>query len=262
LVAALPLLQAGRYVSFLFLPAGEDPDTLVRKQGPAWFENDASFRQLAEVLFEHIGNEADVTSLNGRAKFVDTARPLLDQVPQGTYRRLLEQRLAETVQLPEPDVDSLRTQHPRRPMRLPIRADATRTEPSLVRVAISYLLHRPDLAPDLGDTSWLRQTPIAGAEILADLVDLLAKQPHLTGAALVERFRDRPFGEHLARLLAREMPTPVDGIVAELHASIERLKKAAQRSSYAPIPNDLPSKMSEREKEVYRKQIEDLAKRG
>lgn len=262
LVTALPLLQAGRYVSFQFLPDGEDPDTLVRKQGSACFENEASFRSLVDVLFEHIGKEVDVDSVNGRAKFVDSARPLLDQVPQGTYRKLLEQRLAEIVRLPESEVDTLRTPDRRRPMRSPIRPNSTRTEPSLVRVAICSLLHHPELAPDLGDMSWLRQAPMAGATVLADLVESLAKQPHLTGAALVERFREQPAGEHLARLLAQELPTPAEGIAAELRAAMDRLKEAAQRANHEPIPNDPPSKMSDREKEVYRRQIEDLAKRG
>ena len=98
--------------------------------------------------------------------------------------------------------------------------------------------------------------------MLADLIDLVVQQPHLPGAALVERFRDRPSGEQFAHLLAQELTTPADGIAAELRAAIARLKATAQRSSYGPIPNDLPSKMSEQDKDAYRKQIEDLAKRG
>lgn len=264
LATSLPLLQAGRYVSFLFLPAGDDPDTLVRKQGPAWFEDDASFQPLADVLFHHLQQEINVGSLDGRAKFMDRARPLIEQVPQGTYRRLLEQRLAETVRLPEPDVEALLANDRARSKR-PFVAPAInegRPGPSLIRTSISHLLRQPGLAPSLGDAAWIRHLPLAGSEVLADLLDLIAKHPQLSGAALVERFRGSATGEHLARLLALEPTTPPDGVAHELHAAIERLREIERRAGGMPTQNDPPSKLSEQDKQAYRRHIEDLAKRS
>ena len=68
---ALPEAQAGREMRFLFLPDGEDPDSLVGKEGAAAFE--ARYAQalpLSEYLVQHLQSEVDVSHADGKARFV------------------------------------------------------------------------------------------------------------------------------------------------------------------------------------------------
>ncbi len=97
---ALPEARAGRELRFLFLPEGEDPDSLVGKEGREAFEARlANALPLSEYLAAQLREQADVTHADGRAKFVALARPLLAKLPQGVYLELLLARIAQEVGL-------------------------------------------------------------------------------------------------------------------------------------------------------------------
>src|SRR5688572_27257303 len=95
---ALPEAEAGRELKFLFLPDGEDPDSLVGREGQAAFE--ARFTAalpLSEYLVAHLAEAIDISHADGKARFVAEAKPLLARVPAGAYRELLLDRLAEAI---------------------------------------------------------------------------------------------------------------------------------------------------------------------
>ena len=75
----LALMKAGRRAVFLFLPEGEDPDSLVRAEGREAFErrlDDAV--PLSRFLFDHLAADTDPSTPEGGASFVSHLRPLLD----------------------------------------------------------------------------------------------------------------------------------------------------------------------------------------
>jgi DNA primase len=97
LEAALSSLQDGRRARFLFLPEGEDPDTLVRAEGTDAFKAriNQHAQPLADYFFEQLTKEADPRSLEGKAHMATLAAPLIDKVPGANLRTLMRQRLSE-----------------------------------------------------------------------------------------------------------------------------------------------------------------------
>jgi DNA primase len=97
LEAALPSLQDGRRARFLFLPEGEDPDTLIRAEGlDAFKARIAQHAQpLADYFFQQLSEEADPRSLEGKAHMATLAAPLIDQVPGANLKALMRARLSE-----------------------------------------------------------------------------------------------------------------------------------------------------------------------
>jgi len=94
-------LKQGRQVRFLFLPEGHDPDTLVQQEGAAAFEARlANATPLADYLIRELAARSDPSSVDGRAKLVELARPLVRRIPSDVYRELLVQQLAEAVRMP------------------------------------------------------------------------------------------------------------------------------------------------------------------
>ena len=90
----LPLLEDGLQVRFLFLPDGEDPDTLIRKEGKQGFEHRVNTStHLPEFLFNHLKEQVDVDSLHGKARLDQLAAPLIYRLPHGILRTLMEKRL-------------------------------------------------------------------------------------------------------------------------------------------------------------------------
>ncbi|WP_122437129.1 DNA primase [Pseudomonas viridiflava] len=97
LEATLPSLQDGRRARFLFLPEGEDPDTLVRSEGTDAFRAriNQHAQPLADYFFEQLTKEADPRSLEGKAHMATLAAPLIDKVPCANLKTLMRQRLTE-----------------------------------------------------------------------------------------------------------------------------------------------------------------------
>ncbi len=98
---ALPEVKAGREIRFLFLPEGEDPDSLVGREGAAAFEaRIAAAVPMSEYLIAHLCEEADVKHADGKARFMALLQPLWERLAPGIYRELLLERIAEALQLP------------------------------------------------------------------------------------------------------------------------------------------------------------------
>ncbi len=97
LESTLPSLQDGRRARFLFLPEGEDPDTLVRSEGTDAFRAriNQQAQPLADYFFQQLTQEADPRSLEGKAHLATLAVPLIDKIPGANLRTLMRQRLSE-----------------------------------------------------------------------------------------------------------------------------------------------------------------------
>jgi DNA primase len=228
LETALPLVTGHQSIRFLFLPEGEDPDTLVRREGAEGFQ--ARIKQawpLSAFLFDHLSEQADMTSLDGRARLSNLAAPLVERVPKGIYRDLLNQRLAELAGLADPSAARptrarRRSHPPGQPVRL-----------SLVAQAIALLLDYPELAPEATrlDDDWRRaQSP--GTDILVHLLETLTANPDMNKAILLERWREHPHFAYLQRLSVDPFLRDVaqGDVAAEFVGALNRLTEEVRRA--------------------------------
>ncbi|WP_439135805.1 DNA primase [Pseudomaricurvus sp.] len=98
---SLGAMQDGRQVKFLFLPDGEDPDTLVRQVGADKFSNMVELAvPLEDFLFDSVADGIDIQSMEGRARLSKRAAPLLHKLPAGVFRELMFANLAQRTGLP------------------------------------------------------------------------------------------------------------------------------------------------------------------
>ncbi|HVR81443.1 MAG TPA: DNA primase, partial [Luteimonas sp.] len=70
--SVLPRMKDGRQALFLFLPEGEDPDTIVRKDGADGF--DARLREatpLSEFFFAEMAKDVNLGTLDGKARLAE-----------------------------------------------------------------------------------------------------------------------------------------------------------------------------------------------
>jgi DNA primase len=231
---ALPEATAGRELKFLFLPDGEDPDTLVGKEGKAAFEaRYASALPLSEYFVAHLAADIDTTHADGKARFVAEARPLLDRVPAGAYRELLLDRLALAIGVSAERFMSIlgpmNAPQDAAPAPEPVRRHARTAHSTgrggLVRQAVQTLLHYPAIASRLkpADRQALDTVDEPGTDVLRELLDALQGQPALHTGQLLERWRDQPLGERLTRLAAEP------SLLADEKAAGDELVMAVQK---------------------------------
>ncbi|MBT8077281.1 MAG: DNA primase [Gammaproteobacteria bacterium] len=214
LQTALPHIREGRQVRFVFLPDGQDPDSYVQRHGAAAFVAALDGgTPLSDFLIDELASQVDLQSVDGRARLAELAKPLVSQLPAGVYRELLIERLATTVGLSSAKLEALLSRGakpPRGTAQAPGKSrlaprPPTAGRPSVVRRAITLLMHFPGAAANL-DVDQLDGVNKPGVDLLRELIEMLKKEPTMTTAGLLERWRQREEGRHLGKLATVELP--------------------------------------------------------
>ncbi|MFT3931855.1 MAG: DNA primase [Spongiibacteraceae bacterium] len=210
LEAALPTMEDGRTAKFLFLPEGEDPDSLVRKEGTAAFEQLLNNAQpLGDYLFDSAGEGLDLNSLEGRARLSKLATPLIAKIPEGVFKQLLIGALAQRTGLSSEKLTALTLQAekvtpPSEPQKsnfppvqrrpLPARTEIQRQP---VLYAIGLLLLHPQLARHAPDARQLTHLEGEVGTLLRDLIELLQRRPEANTNVLLGHWYDQPWRRHV-----------------------------------------------------------------
>ncbi|MGH8657528.1 MAG: DNA primase [Gammaproteobacteria bacterium] len=236
LEVALPLLREGRGARFLFLPQGEDPDSHVRKCGNELFRRVDAAIPLSQFLFTTLTQQIELSSIDGRARFLELARPLISRVPVGSYRDLLIEELGSLSKLsPERVRVTLKPESKLYQPKGTKKGDAP--WPSLVRNTLGMLLHEPSLGRTVEQTNQLQGIEIPGIPLLMEALELIQATPDISSGAVVEHFRSYPEGHYVAQLLAQELPVPEKGIKAEFKAAIQKLARRKERDRRQNLVN-------------------------
>ncbi len=238
---ALPLARDGRELKFMFLPDGQDPDSLVGQEGSPGFESrleDAL--PLSEYLVQQLVREVDLEHIDGRAKLKALAAPLFARMPDGVYRELLATRLASRVGMPVKALteafssgDPSRTRGGRAQS-----APFTETSPlrpdrmsvgrgNLLTQAIMLVLHHPAAARAVPDPGRLAGVAKPGAAVLVELLAQATAMTEPSTAMLLERWRERAEYARLSEL-ARATPLVAEsaGAAQELQMAVEKFLEA------------------------------------
>ena len=250
LQTALPLMKDGRQARFLFLPEGEDPDTLVRKIGTAAFNNEVAQAQpLSEFFFAKLASQVDTNSIDGLARMAEIAKPLLAQLPAGTFREMMEQALQQRIGLKVPIPQAkqeAQTQRP--PLKQPQRQPGSMPP---VRRAVALLLQHPEAAESELPAGW-ETLSIAGVDVLKSLVERIRANPGISSAALVEGTADPKLHNHLMRLAIEKIAVQ-DDAGDQLSGILTGLLRQAEREKREQLlRQESPSALSDEEKQRLR----------
>jgi DNA primase len=224
----LPVLRDGREARFLFLPDGEDPDSLVRKSGKAALEQQiASATHLSDFFFERLAAKLDTNSIDGRARLVTLANPLLARLPDSIFRQLMVEQLATLTQTtPDRLADRLEilpaATASRPPPKKPMQKSGQR---SPVRQALELLLYQPSLAMDINQTAILQHCDVPGVPLLLEVIELLQKQPELSTGALLEHWRGREESQFLYKLAHWAPPLDDLELLADLQGHLNEIQR-------------------------------------
>lgn len=268
--ATLPILHDGRQVRFLFLPDGEDPDSLVRKIGKEQFHAliDGA-TPLADFFFDHLCEDLDPDAIDGKAKLCSLAVPLLKQLPTGIYRQLMIDKLARMASVESRSIDAMMgspaptqaTQDANEPPRYdyddgdlppipdmpsdhysprtPKAAAPQKPKPqkNLPRSpglkAIELLLYKPEVASALDkDLTLLQENTDEYTTLLLELVELVKRDPTTNTYTMLGHCYDTALGNQLTSLMKKEKITPIDGVTSEFHYLIDALLSDAQKKQF------------------------------
>lgn len=225
LQAALPALQDGRQLRFMFLPDGEDPDTLVRTEGKAGFLRRAEGAVSAlDYLFDQLQQGLDLTAMDGRARLAYLAQPLIEQVPPGVLHDLLVARLQQLVgQVPAALVSTQQASAAAQAQRRGPQPTAERVDQAdspLTKQLLAILLRYPDLSRELASQPELQS-------LLGDVLSFLRSQPDesLGLAEVLGYWAGQPELPELLQLSKRPIALSLDAARSEFHDGLVQLEK-------------------------------------
>lgn len=100
LKTTLPVIEDGKEARFLFLPEGEDPDSLVRQEGSeAFVERLNKALPLSEFFFKTHSEAADLDSMDGRARFSTQVLPDINAMKPSLLQQMMLDRICDLTHL-------------------------------------------------------------------------------------------------------------------------------------------------------------------
>ncbi|SEH08693.1 DNA primase [Candidatus Venteria ishoeyi] len=253
----LPLLSQGRQANFMFLPNGEDPDSLVRQQGKqGFYQQIEQALPLSQYLFSHLQQQLDISTLDGKARLLELAKPLIHKMPEGAYQDLLLQHLGEIT-------GTRQTAQYQRTAPVQKTASANKphktTRPSPIRVAIALLLQSPEFATSLESIEILRQIEQPGLPLLVELIDFINNNPNIRTGTLVEHWRYSEHEKSIQKLANWDIGIPQTGMQAELQGAISRLiQQTKERQLETLLQKSQLQKLSQHEKQSLNRLLSEL----
>jgi len=197
---ALPLIRDGFSLRFVFLPDGEDPDSLIREQGQQAFEAMLTTAMpLSKFLFEQLMKQIDMGSIEGRAALVESFQPYLAKLPDSILKDAMLNEIANNFGTgSEQFLTKLKKNVQGE---APINKPKNKTKVTPVRLALALLLEHPHIAVDLGDVSVLQPLTMPGIPLLIRVLEICLQNPEIKTAQLLESFRGSEEGKQLAKLM-------------------------------------------------------------
>lgn len=230
LEAALPILRDGRQIKFMFLPKGEDPDSLVKTHGKEQFlQQINAAKPLAEFFIAHLSQNIDLDDIAGRVRLAKNATTLLKTMPNGLHKDMLLEELGKHVAMNRERLETLSEEQTTQPVDLKPKTQnksvTKHQKPSAMRLAIALLLQHPHLIQHVPTDFSLDNLNAPGKEILLTLITLLRQNNTLNPAALVEHWRDQTEQTQLTKLLLWENLISAEGLAIEFQGSLNRIQE-------------------------------------
>jgi DNA primase len=250
----LPHMRDGKQANFLFLPEGEDPDTLVRKEGQAIFEQRIdNAMPLSEYLFDKLAEDIDMRSIDGRARFAEVVKPYLERLPESLFRDMLTEKLNETIgfRKQQPEAPAARQHSVKKTPGKGKAANKTglHTIPP-VRRAVALLLHFPNVCKQVEVPPQLARSAIPGMPLLNALLDFLHQQENPSLGSILEHWRNSDDARHLDKIIQLELDILEADVADQFRGVLEQLLRTqADQEWQQLLENKSPSQLTPEERQ-------------
>ncbi|MBY0576211.1 MAG: DNA primase [Gallionellaceae bacterium] len=248
---ALPYLQDGKRISFLFLPVEHDPDSFIREFGKEVFEQRVrEALPLSGYLLREVSAELDLRTQEGRNQLLQRAKPLLTAITAPATALLLRKEVAALAGVSQEELESLYEISPvARAVRKPFQK-AGRAPLSAHRLLLQCLIAQPELGARL-PAEWHGEG--GEAEAVAAVLFVLRESGFvLSGPALTQTFQGTAHEKTLAAAEADMLGWGESfDVAAEFAGLLGKLEEGQRRRQFQLLQEKGLSNMTDMEREQY-----------
>ena len=235
---AMPVMQDGKEIKFLFLPDGEDPDTQIRKIGKdAFEENYQQADSLTAYFVENLHSRFNITSDEGKTRFLKEAAKLLTKMPDTLIKDQLVQRLSDITNVDKKILfqreitsnNPLNNNSANELNSNRSRLNYRSVSQTPIRYAISLLLSEPSLVKLIENIEEIALSKLPGSDLLTTLIEAIQESPDIKPVALLDRWKNTEFETPLIQLMKWQPESDDMAILSdEFRDCLLQIRKQAQ----------------------------------
>ncbi|WWO95514.1 MAG: DNA primase [Candidatus Dasytiphilus stammeri] len=223
LVTSLEYMFDDHKLSFIFLPDGEDPESLIRKKGKFFFEQSIQKAQsFYDFMFHTLSNKINLSCIEGKVKLSSMALPLIKKIPGDILRLFLHQLLGEKIGIFD-YTKLINLVNTRRYNKFKCGIKLKYTP---IRILITLLLQNPYLSSLVPDLESFNNIKIAGLSLFMELLKICKNYPKITMGQLLEFYRNNKMIKYLEKLAVWNhmiIDTEVENTFKDILTSISNL---------------------------------------
>lgn len=234
---SLEFLVDGKSVEILQMPGNQDPDEYVREHGKEAFQKHArQATKLSEYFIRELVKETNPTSAEGRALFMNEAKPLLQKISAPVFRVQLTKQIADIAQLSQAEVEAQCGLKPLSRFRSPPRTQVRSIEVSKLGTLLRAVIERPERAARIPSTSFEPSSP-EGAALHAIISAIEGGElPSGNHGVLLEYFRGTSHEPLIiAQAEAMASGTEAGDTELEFEETLSRIRAEALKSEIAAL---------------------------
>ena len=279
LMLVLPHLEDGRKATFMFLPEGDDPDSVIRREGKEGFlKRVDSGLDVSAWLFQKLSSDLadaghDLNSISGKAALAKEAVRWISTMPEGAFRQLMIDEVGQRTGVTQQRLDQMAesaqsTKLPKAAMdQGPVtsfmegtgeRVDASDQPPmeGSIDTDLALLVMHPELAEDL-PPSIIEALEDDGPDQVLKLVCKTIRAEGLkTPGQLIQRFSGSPIVTRLKGAFDYKPVLDVSylktELVSRLHHRAARAERRRSQVAMSALVHKSPSLMSDGERQALR----------
>jgi len=237
LETVLPLLKGTREVYFMFLPQGDDPDSLVRREGKVGFRKRLTQAlPLSEFFFQNLEKQVNIDSIDGKSRLVALATPLLKTLSSPVYHDLMWQALSQKTSLKMEQLESINDAprpQPQREKHKIFHREKSKECSSLICNMIGLLLQNPQLVESIEYPEKIYaladMNKIDDIVLLIEAIDFIYNNPNIKANGLLEYWRGSSFEKTAYQLAIKYESKPLDIVAEEFSGLVQILYKEYDR---------------------------------
>ncbi len=253
---ALPQLQDGKRIGFLFLPEEHDPDTYIREFGREAFEEAlGDSLTLSGYLLRELTAQVDLHTQEGKSALLQKAQPLVTAITAPTTALLLRKEIANLAGVTQAELEALWSVKPVAAAPRAAPKKAARSTPSMLRLLLRALVMAPALARELPSGALFDGEE--GAAILAIADWLQESAEEASTAALSQHFLGTAHAGPITRAQAESLQLGDDfDARAEFEGVLFKMRRDAVEAEIAQLEAKGLRQMSAAEQLRYKELFE------
>ena len=227
---SLPIIKINKEVNFLILEKGQDPDEMMENNGPDAFKTALSNAySLDQFLIEVMRDKYNIETVKGKANAIEDGMSLLSKVKEGIYKDLLIESFSTEFKLNENQIKRFyedknqKRSAGKRFSKNRQNNKKVELRPSLIKQAISILLHYPNLLNNITIEDRLNHINEKGIDILKKIITLTQGKDSIRLATILEHFQDKKIRQHLQNLSLETLIVRESEIQNEFQDILNRL---------------------------------------